>query len=78
MVCTSRRDVISELRVFPSFALIRKAREAPAMSTFNLASYYTKRDIELAGTENLNLDGVARLLGRRIAATVKRRLRRKR
>lgn len=43
MLCASRPDLISDIRVFPAFAFIRKAREAPTLTDFSLRSHYVKK-----------------------------------
>lgn len=77
MVCTSRRDLISEVRVFPSFAVIKKAPEARHVPDFDLRSLYTKRDIELVGSEDQSLAGIVQLVGRRLIDSVLKKAGRK-
>jgi hypothetical protein len=62
MVCASRSDLISEVRVFPSFAFVTKSPQALPISDFELDSLYTKRGIELVGAEKHNLMGVSKLV----------------
>lgn len=76
MLCASRSDIIEEVRVFPAFAFIRKARNAPPLDDFALDGAYLRRDLALVGTQNLNLGGVAGLIGRRLLKKAQRRLRR--
>lgn len=75
MLCASRSDLISDIRVFPSFAFIRKAQSAPPMKELDLGSSYHKRGIELVGSKNLNLRGVSRLLGESLADRIRAVLR---
>ena len=74
MLCASRGDLISEVRVFPAFTFIRKADGAPAMPDFSLDSLYLKRNIEISSMEHLNLGGIARLVQARIVQRTRRRL----
>jgi hypothetical protein len=65
MLCASRPDLVSEIRIFPAFAFIRKSAAAEPMSRIRLESLYQKRGIELVGQKDLNIKGVADLvLGR--------------
>lgn len=73
MLCASRSDLISDIRVFPSFAFIRKSREAKHMTEFNVDSSYCKRGIELVGSKNLNLRGVSGILAARLKHDVGRK-----
>jgi hypothetical protein len=72
MLCGSRRDIISTIRVYPWFVLVEKGLDAPAMDEMNLDSLIHKRLIELVGTRNLNLGGVAKLILARIAGAFRR------
>jgi SAM-dependent methyltransferase len=72
MLCASRSDLVSEVRVFPAFAFIRKSPDAKPLADFALGELYSKRGIELVGTQHLHLAAVARL----IAARAHRRLQR--
>lgn len=74
MLCASRSDLISEVRVFPSFAFIRKSPAAKPIADFALDSLYQKRGIELIGSKNTNLAGVASLLAASIANATQRKL----
>jgi hypothetical protein len=78
MLCASRGDLISEMRVFPAFTFIRKAANAPVMNNFLLDGAYLKRNIEISSIANLNLGGIARLVGARIVHRAHRRLERTR
>lgn len=72
MLCASRSDLVSEMLVFPAFAVIRKSPAAECVPNFRLDEAYSKGPIELVGTQHLNLRGVARL----VAARAHRRLQR--
>jgi cephalosporin hydroxylase len=63
MTCASRSDLISEVRIFPSFAFIRKSPQAPQLSTLNLHELYRKRGIDLLGSHRLR-DLAKNLMGR--------------
>lgn len=76
MVCASRSDVISEVRVFPAFAFVRKSPDAPALENFRLDDLYRKRGIELVGARNFNLAGVGRTWAEGVADSTKRALQR--
>jgi len=76
MLCASRSDLISELRVFPSFAFIRKSPDATGMSNFSLDRAYAKRGIELVGLNHTNLSGVARLLREHVGNRARQELQR--
>lgn len=76
MLCASRRDLISEVRVFPAFVFVRKSPEAMPLAEFALDEAYSKREIELVGTQHLHLAGVARLAARSVATRTRRRLQR--
>lgn len=76
MLCASRSDLISDIRVLPSFAFIRKSPEAPPVPDFTLDSLINKRALEIVGAKNTNLGGVARVLADRVAASMSRRFKR--
>jgi SAM-dependent methyltransferase len=76
MLCASRSDLIEEVRVFPAFAFVRKARHAPPLAEFALDGAYLQRDLALVGTQNLHLRGVAQLIGKRLLKQTRRRLKR--
>lgn len=76
MLCASRSDLVSEVRVFPAFAFIRKSPDARPMQNFVLDSLYHKRGLELVGAKNANLGGVARLLADRVVGSARRRVQR--
>jgi hypothetical protein len=48
MLCASRCDIISEVRVFPAFAFIKKAAHAPDLTGMSVGSLYKKRGIQIA------------------------------
>jgi SAM-dependent methyltransferase len=76
MLCASRGDLVSEVRIFPAFAFIWKSTEAQPVANFALDTLYRKRGIELIGSRNLNLAGVSRLLAARTSRSVRRELQR--
>ena len=76
MLCASRSDFISELRLFPGFVFISKSPDAQDAATLVLDGLYFKRGIEICGTQNLNLSGITRLIANRIAQRAQRRLQR--
>jgi predicted O-methyltransferase YrrM len=76
MVCASRPDLVSNIQVFPAFAFIHKSASAPPMSEAPLESLYRKQGIELIGVKNLNLKGVADLVGQRLTHNARRELQR--
>lgn len=76
MVCASRSDLISEVRVFPSFAFVRKAVDAPPLEDFRLSDSYGKRGMALSGVGNLDLKGILSLLVEKSTRRVSRTLRR--
>lgn len=74
MVCASRPDLVSNIRVFPAFAFIHKSVDAPPMSEVPLESLYQKRGIELIGAKDLNLKGVASMVTQRLTYNTRREL----
>lgn len=66
MLCASRNDIISEVRVFPSFVVVKKSLCAPELRGMRLDTLIYKRGIELVGSRNLNLLGVGKLVLRRL------------
>jgi hypothetical protein len=66
MVCASRPDLISEVRVFPYFAFIRKATTAPVNSPLRLEGLYSSRGLELVGAQDAFLGSVATRWAKRI------------
>jgi cephalosporin hydroxylase len=51
MLCATSREVVSDIRVFPSFAFIRKSEDAADLPDFSIEKFYQKRGISL-GFEN--------------------------
>lgn len=76
MVCASRPDLVSEVRIFPSFAFIRKAAQAPDVVDLRLDDLYQKRDLEIVGARHLNLRGVANLSLGRLTHGIRRSIQR--
>ena len=76
MLCASRRDLVSDIRLFPTFAFIRKSPDAKPIADFALDGLYRKRGLELVGMKNPNLTGVARLLADRVVDSTRRKLQR--
>jgi len=74
MLCASRADLVSEIVVFPSYAFVRKAREAPRLQSMSLDSLITKRGIELVGARHTRLDGVAKLMLQQVRHRAQRKL----
>jgi SAM-dependent methyltransferase len=74
MLCASRSDIISEVRVLPAFVLIRKSADAPPLGDMKLDALYTKRGIELVGARHSNLGGVARLMLQQVGYRARRKL----
>lgn len=72
MACASRSDVISEVRVFPAFAFVRKAPHAPAMTELRLDRLYQKRGIALVGSRNLHLAAAAQVVAEGLAGRARR------
>jgi SAM-dependent methyltransferase len=66
MLCASRSDVVSEVRVFPEFALIRKSPQAQNAEDMDLDSLYTKRGLEIVSADRANLAGIARVFTQRL------------
>lgn len=74
MVCASRPDLVSNIRIFPAFAFIHKSVDAPPVGDIPLKSLYEKRGVELIGTKDLNLRGVAGMLAQRLTHNARREL----
>jgi SAM-dependent methyltransferase len=66
MLCAARRDLVAEVRAFPNYAFVRKSSDAKSMPHFRLDELHLGREIELVGTQNLNLGGVAHLIARNL------------
>ena len=73
MLCASRNDIVSEVRVFPWFVVVKKSLRAPKLAGMKLDSLIHKEGIELVGTKDLNLLGVSKLLMSRLAHSITRR-----
>ncbi len=78
MLCASRCDLVSEIRIFPAFAFIRKSPQAQPVAPLQMDGLYSKRGIEIVGAQDLNLVGVAHLIASRVKHSVHRRLQRTR
>jgi len=76
MLCASRPDLVSEVRVFPSFAFIHKSNDAKPMSEMRLGSLYEKRGIELVGLRDLNVRGFTKLVKQKLKLSTRRELER--
>lgn len=76
MLCASRYDVISEIRVFPAFVFIRKAWQAPPLPNFKLDGSYLKRNLEIIAPQALNLGGIGQLVAKKVSERAERRLKR--
>jgi hypothetical protein len=61
MLCASRGYLISEVRIFPSFAFIPRALHAPSMPAIALDSLYSMRGIDVIGADEPDLVGARRL-----------------
>jgi SAM-dependent methyltransferase len=55
MLCATSQELVSDVRVFPSFAFIRKSRSAPALPNFSIQKFYQKRGLSL-GFESSKLN----------------------
>ena len=73
MLCASRNDIVSEVRVFPWFVVVKKSPRAPQLNGMKLDSLIHRHGIELVGTKDLNLLGVAKLVMSRLANSIRRR-----
>jgi SAM-dependent methyltransferase len=69
MMCASRSDLVSEVRVFPSFAFIRKAATAPHIDTLSLDSIYKHRGLEIFSVERKAPLGL-NMLGREVRTRI--------
>jgi hypothetical protein len=78
MLCASRGDLISEVRVFPAFVFIRKSPDAPTMTDMNLSSLYNKRGLVIVGADGTNLSSLVKHSSQRLGSRVKNELRRMR
>jgi hypothetical protein len=76
MLCASRYDLISEIRVFPAFAFIRKAYQAPRLDNFKLDGSYLKRNLEIVAPHTLDLTGIGELVMKKVRERAERRVKR--
>ena len=76
MVCASRPDLISEVRVFPAFVFIQKSPAAGALNGSSLNALYERGGIEMLTPQNVNFGTVARLLRSGMAQRARRKLHR--
>jgi SAM-dependent methyltransferase len=60
MLCATSQEVVSDIRIFPSFAFIRKSEVATDLPDFSLEKFYKKRGLSL-GFENREQERAARL-----------------
>jgi SAM-dependent methyltransferase len=51
MICATSQEVVSDIRIFPSFAFIRKSQAATNLPDFSIEKFYKKRGLSL-GFEN--------------------------
>jgi len=72
MLCAGRRDIVSEVQVFPWFVVVRKSLTAPPLPDMKLDRLIYKKGIELVGTTDLNLLGVSKLILSRLVSSVRR------
>jgi Methyltransferase domain len=67
MLCASRSDIVSEVRIFHSFAFIRKAPHGPSIPDMVLDSLYSKRGIDIIGADRRSLGSIySNLLANRL------------
>jgi cephalosporin hydroxylase len=76
MLCASRSDLISEVRIFPAFVFVRKSQHAPAMTEMDLSSLYNKRGIGIIGADGMNWRDLVRFFSQRLSSRLKNELRR--
>lgn len=72
MLCAARSDLVAEVRVFPTYAFVRKSPDANPIPDFRLDKLDLGREIALVGTQNLNLGRVARLVARNLEQRARR------
>jgi cephalosporin hydroxylase len=60
MLCATSQEVVSDIRIFPSFAFIRKSEAAPDLLDFSIEKFYQKRGLSL-GFQNPEQEMAARL-----------------
>jgi len=73
MLCASRNDIVSEVRIFPGFVVVKKSASSPNLHGMKLDDLINKQGIELVGTRDLNLGGVSQLLISRLRNMIRRR-----
>jgi cephalosporin hydroxylase len=72
MLCATSREVVSDIRIFPSFAFIRKSEAATDLLNFSIEKFYQKRGLSL-GFQNPEQEMAARLhapRGRRLLEAI--------
>jgi hypothetical protein len=60
MLCATSQEVVSDIRIFPSFAFIRKSEAATDLLNFSIEKFYQKRGLSL-GFQNPEQEMAARL-----------------
>jgi SAM-dependent methyltransferase len=60
MLCATSQEVVSDVRIFPSFAFIRKSGGATNLADFSVEKFYQKRGLSL-GFENAAQTKAARV-----------------
>jgi len=73
MLCASRQDIVSEIQIFPWFVVVKKSARAPALDRMSLDTLIRKRGVEIVGSGDLNLAGVAKMILSRLTNSVRRR-----
>ena len=71
MLSASRRDIIEEIRVFPSFAFVIKSSNAPTLTQMSLDQLYNKRGLGLIGPKHLRFSEVWKILVERVKSASK-------
>jgi cephalosporin hydroxylase len=72
MLCATSQEVVSDIRIFPSCAFIRKSEAATDLPDFSIEKFYQKRGLSL-GFQNPEQEMAARLpapRGRRILEAI--------
>jgi cephalosporin hydroxylase len=60
MLCATSQEIVSDVRIFPSFAFIRKSEAATDLLDFSIEKFYQKRGLSL-GFQNPEQEMAARL-----------------
>jgi cephalosporin hydroxylase len=60
MLCATSQEVVSDIRIFPSFAFIRKSEAATDLLDFSIEKFYQKRGLSL-GFQNPEQEMAAQL-----------------